>query len=286
MSSLSSWFQRGPTRKKTCARDARTAAVNISSPFDVKFNMTAQQTDPETRAVAVFCGSSTGKSPAFINAAKSLGKAIAESKRGLVYGGGSAGIMGAVSGAVLEAGGDVTGVTPFAMIAAGGEIDQSKGIHKPHIQVKEKGREKVSRAQAAIVVNSMHERKAEMAKRSCGFIGLPGGYGTFEELLEVICWSQVGIHSKPVIVLNIRNFYDPLRELIQNGIREGFILEKNAQLVRFIDGPADHAEHETFDWGKAAMDALDHWQGVAASHFYNWHLRKDGKMDDDIMGAS
>ncbi|KAI8999055.1 hypothetical protein BD414DRAFT_143116 [Trametes punicea] len=244
--------------------------------------MTFANKDPETRAVAVFCGSSTGNHAAFIKAAQSLGKAIAEAKRPLVYGGGAAGIMGAVSGSVLEAGGDVTGVTPFAMVAAGGEKDQSKGVHKPHIELKAKGREKVE----TIVVNSMHERKAEMAKRSCGFIGLPGGYGTFEEVLEVICWSQVGIHSKPVIVLNVRGFYEPLRELIRNGIREGFILPKNEQLVRFIDGPADHAEHETFDWGKAAMEALDHWEGVPASHFYNWHLRKDGKSEEDVMGAS
>ncbi|KAI0781391.1 hypothetical protein BD413DRAFT_505009 [Trametes elegans] len=248
--------------------------------------MTASQNQHDsqsgTRAVAVFCGSSAGNSAAFLHAAKSLGKAIVESNRSLVYGGGSAGIMGAVSGAVLDAGGDVTGVTPFAMIAAGGEIDQSKGIHQPHIQLKEKGREKAE----MIVVNSMHERKAEMAKRSCAFIGLPGGYGTFEEVLEVVCWSQVGIHGKPVLVVNVRNFWDPLRELIRNGIREGFILPKNEQLVRFVEGPADHAEHETFDWGKATMDTLDEWQGVAASHFYNWHLRKDGKTEDDLLGAS
>ncbi|KAI9056955.1 hypothetical protein FKP32DRAFT_1598845 [Trametes sanguinea] len=244
--------------------------------------MTLQKKDPETRAVTVFCGSSKGNHPAYLKAAQSLGKALAESKRPLVYGGGSAGIMGAVSGAMLENGGDVTGVTPFAMVAAGGEVDQSQGIHKPHIQLKEKGREKVE----TIVVNSMHERKAEMAKRSCGFIGLPGGYGTFEEVLEVACWSQVGIHNKPVIVLNVHGFWNPLRELIRNGIREGFIVAKNEQLVQFVEGPEDHAEHETFDWGKAAMEALDHWQGVQASHFYNWHLRKDGRTEEDTMGAS
>ena len=89
-----------------------------------------------------------------------------------------------------------------------------------------------------------------------------------------------------MIVLNIRNFYNPLRELIRNGIREGYILEKNERLVHFVDGPADLAEHETFDWGKAAMDALEKWEGVAASHFYNWHLRKEGKTDDDTLSAA
>lgn len=88
-----------------------------------------------------------------------------------------------------------------------------------------------------------------------------------------------------VLVVNVRNFWDPLRELIRNGIREGFILEKNEHLVRFVEGPADHAEHETFDWGKATMDALNEWQTVAASHFYNWHLRKEGKDEADTLGA-
>ncbi|OSD02013.1 hypothetical protein PYCCODRAFT_1435695 [Trametes coccinea BRFM310] len=286
LSALSSWLQRGPTRGHSTKAPARattttrTDALDISAPFNVA--MTFQNKEPETRAVTVFCGSSKGNHPAYLKAAQSLGKALAESKRPLVYGGGSAGIMGAVSGAVLEHGGEVTGVTPYAMVAAGGEVDQSQGIHKPHIQLKEKGREKVE----TIVVNSMHERKAEMAKRSCGFIGLPGGYGTFEEVLEVACWSQVGIHSKPVIVLNVRGFWNPLRELIRNGIREGFIVAKNEQLVQFVEGPEDHAEHETFDWGKAAMETLDHWQGVQASHFYNWHLRKDGRTEEDALGAS
>ncbi|KAL1947322.1 hypothetical protein VTO73DRAFT_14283 [Trametes versicolor] len=281
MSRLSSWFQRGRgTRspENLHARDSK--ATNISSPFNV-MTVDTQKTGPETRAVTVFCGSSTGKSPAFIAAAKSLGKAIAGDNRALVYGGGSAGIMGIVSGTALEAGGDVVGVTPYAMVAAGGEKEQTKSVHKPHIQIKEKGREKVE----MVIVNSMHERKAEMAKRSCAFVGLPGGYGTFEEVLEVVCWSQVGIHSKPVLVVNVRNFWDPLRELIRNGIREGFILEKNEHLVRFVEGPADHAEHETFDWGKATMDALNEWQTVAASHFYNWHLRKEGKDEADTLGA-
>ncbi|KAI0694162.1 hypothetical protein C8T65DRAFT_585234 [Cerioporus squamosus] len=239
--------------------------------------MTAQQA--ATRAVTVFCGSSTGNQPAFVNAAKSLGKAMAEAGRLLVYGGGSRGIMGAVSGAALEAGGDVTGVVPYAMVAAGGEVDQTKGVHAPHIVLKEKGREKV-------VVNSMHERKAEMARRSSGFIGLPGGYGTFEEVLEVVCWSQVGIHSKPVLVVNVLNYWEPLRELVRNGIKNGFITPKNEALLQFVEGPADLAEHETFDWGKATMEALDKWQGAPTSHFYNWTLRKDGETDSDVLGAS
>lgn len=82
------------------------------------------------------------------------------------------------------------------------------------------------------------------------------------------------------------NFYDPLRDLIRNGIKNGFIHEKNEQLVLFVEGPADHVEHEDFDWGEAALEALDKWQDVATSHYYNWTLRKDGKTDDDVLGAS
>ncbi|KAI0648321.1 hypothetical protein C8Q79DRAFT_999701 [Trametes meyenii] len=279
MTRLSSWFQRGRIPRHSKDRSpGHKDVVSISSPFNVTMAVPKDE-NAEVRGIAVFCGSASGSDPAFVDAAKSLGRAIAEAKRPLVYGGGSAGVMGAVSGAALEAGGDVVGVTPYAMVAAGGEVDQTKSIHKPHIQLQEKGREKV-------IVNSMHERKAEMAKRSAAFVGLPGGYGTFEEVLEVVCWSQIGIHSKPVILVNVRNFWEPLRALIRNGIREGFILEKNERLVRFVEGPADVAEHGVFNWGRATLDALEQWEGIAASHFYNWHLRKDGKTEEDTLGAT
>ncbi|KAI0668472.1 hypothetical protein C8Q78DRAFT_979708 [Trametes maxima] len=289
--SFSSWFQRGRTPRRSKDRSpGHKDVVSISSPFNATMAIHNDQ-NAQVRGIAVFCGSASGSDPAFANAAKSLGKAIAEAKRPLVYGGGSAGIMGVVSGAALEAGGDVVGVTPYAMVAAGGEVDQTKTIHKPHIQLQEQGREKVE----MVIVNSMHERKAEMAKRSAAFVGLPGGYGTFEEasrpippnlVLEVVCWSQIGIHSKPVILVNVRNFWEPLRALIRNGIREGFILEKNERLVCFVEGPADVAEHGAFDWGRATLDALEQWEGVAASHFYNWHLRKDGETEEDTLGAT
>ena len=87
-------------------------------------------------------------------------------------------------------------------------------------------------------------------------------------------------------MLNVNNFWSPMKALVAQAVQSGFILEKNEHLIRFVEGPADHAEHETFDWGKATMDALNEWQTVAASHFYNWHLRKDGKVDEDLLGAS
>ncbi|KIP10295.1 hypothetical protein PHLGIDRAFT_65858 [Phlebiopsis gigantea 11061_1 CR5-6] len=239
----------------------------------------------ENRAVAVYCASSTGKQKAFEQAAISVGHALGKAGRPLVYGGGRKGIMGVVSGAVLEADGQVTGVLPAAMIASGGEKEAVRSAAQ-------------AKAAAAalcdglnrenIVVDSMHERKFEMAKRSCGFICLPGGYGTFEELLEVTTWSQLGIHSKPAIVVNVLGYYDPLRQLIRNGVREGFIAARNEKLVLFVDGPESYADHEAFDWGKAALDTLDGWQAGNYEVYYDWTKRKgaDDKSKDGEMNAA
>ena len=160
----------------------------------------------------------------------------------------------------------------------------------------------------------MHERKVEMAKRSSGFIGLPGGFGTFEEassgritpnyavtaffqILEVATWTQLGIHKKrllakisflkrcscelflslAVVVLNVLSFFDPLRQLIRNGISEGYIHASNADLIIFIDGPTSHEEHESFDWGTAAIQALESWAGNNIKALYDWTKGKDGK---------
>ena len=242
--------------------------------------------------------------------------------------------MGAVSGAVIDAGGDVTGITPMAMVAAGGEVDQRNGSRGAHVKLQETGREKVRPPRSRgmfvarrlregcgtgricewtaraggqrltrgrqIVVNSMHERKAEMAKQSCAFVALPGGFGTFEEVLEVVCWTQIGLHSKrasllpppcarsrstAVLVLNVRGFYNPLRELVRSAIRDGFILERNEGLLRFVDGPEDLEEHASFDWGKAALETLDAWQSVQVTHYYNWKVRKEGEEGDELDNA-
>jgi len=222
-------------------------------------------------AVAVYCGSSLGTEKAFSSAAISLGHAIADARRPLVYGGGSKGIMGVVSGAVLERGGEVTGVVPYAMVAAGGELD--KGEASLAVDLEEAGREKIEN----IVVDSMHERKVEMAERVAGFFGLPGGFGTFEEVLEVTTWTQLGIHNKPVVLLNVLSFFEPLRQLINNGITYGFIKPASKDLIIFVDGPSSHAEHETFNWGEAALQVLDGWQRDAYSGLFDWTARKGGK---------
>ncbi|KZV75159.1 hypothetical protein PENSPDRAFT_624921 [Peniophora sp. CONT] len=222
-------------------------------------------TEP-SRAVAVYCASSPGNDPAYRAAAYFLGRSLVAQNRPLVYGGGSKGIMGFVSDAVLEAGGNVTGVLPSAMLKAGGEGDKtlSKDDHGAPVVVDES-----KKNVQTIIVNSMHERKVEMAKRSCAFVGLPGGFGTFEEVLEAITWTQLGIHDKPVILVNVLGFWEPLRTLFKSSIASGFIRKDGDALVIFIDGPAEHAEHASYDWGAEVVKHIESWKG-APKGFYNW----------------
>ncbi|XP_037442186.1 probable cytokinin riboside 5'-monophosphate phosphoribohydrolase LOGL7 [Triticum dicoccoides] len=154
------------------------------------------------RTVCVFCGSSAGRRRVFGDAALDLGHELVKRGVDLVYGGGSIGLMGLVARTVLDGGRRVVGVIPRALMPV--EIlGESVGEVK--------------------VVSDMHERKAEMARRSEAFIALPGGYGTMEELLEMITWSQLGIHNKPVGLLNVDGYYDTLLALFDKGAREGFI---------------------------------------------------------------
>ncbi|KAI5899268.1 uncharacterized protein SCHCODRAFT_02604665 [Schizophyllum commune H4-8] len=234
--------------------------------------MSASPAPSKTAAVAVYCASSTGNEPAYVKAADSLGTAIAKAGRPLVYGGGSKGLMGTVSGAVLNGKGKVTGVVPYAMVAQGGEGEKSES--KVTVELNEKGREAVE----TIVVNSMHDRKVEMARRAEVFFGLPGGFGTFEEVMEVSTWTQLGIHRKPVILLNVLGYYDPLRQMIKNGISAGFIQPYNESIILFVDGPTDRSAHAAYDWGKAALDAIDEWYTThTARPLFNWVTKEDGK---------
>lgn len=133
---------------------------------------------------------------------------MAERGIGLVYGGGGIGMMGAVADAVIEARGEVIGVIPYALAT------------------KERARRDVDMR----VVNTMHERKAMMAELSDAFIAMPGGFGTFEEMMETITWGQLGIHQKPVGLLNVAGYYDPLLTMIDRAIEEGFILPRYRSL--------------------------------------------------------
>ncbi|KAJ1309856.1 hypothetical protein OPQ81_006621 [Rhizoctonia solani] len=210
-------------------------------------------------AACVYCGSSPGASPEYLQVADAVGKALAQAGIGLVYGGGRRGLMGAVAFACAQAGGNVTGVIPQAIDVSGGE---GTG---PALASKSDEDEATWTRVERIVVQSMHERKKMMAIESGAFIGLPGGYGTFEEVMEVITWNQLGIHLKPVVVINVRGYYEPLKILIENGVREGFIKPANASLVTILDPPMDG------DWGQAIVQTLRTWKpDDGAGYKWNW----------------
>jgi uncharacterized protein (TIGR00730 family) len=186
------------------------------------------------KRVCVFCGSSHGLRPVFTEAARSMGKSLASRRIGLVYGGGNVGLMGAVADAVLKEGGEVIGVIPEALV----------------------DRELAHRAVSElIVVRSMHERKAKMAALSDAFVAMPGGYGTFEEFCEIITWAQLGLHRKPCALLNVEGYYDPLLDLFDRAVVEGFVYSSNRRLViqetdpdRLLDLLARYTPPQTEKW--------------------------------------
>ncbi|WVZ18919.1 hypothetical protein V8G54_006241 [Vigna mungo] len=154
------------------------------------------------RRICVYCGSSPGKSPSYQLAAVQLGKQLVERKIDLVYGGGSIGLMGLISQVVYDGGRHVLGVIPNTLNA------------------REITGESVGEVRA---VSGMHQRKAEMARQADAFIALPGGYGTLEELLEIITWAQLGIHDKPVGLLNVDGYYNSLLAFMDKAVDEGFV---------------------------------------------------------------
>jgi uncharacterized protein (TIGR00730 family) len=156
----------------------------------------------DIKTVCVYCGSGPGTNPHFIEAAQAFGKALAENGVGLVYGGGSIGLMGAVAAATLEHGGLVTGIIPDFLV---------------------KREHAMTGAQEMIVTHDMHERKRLMFERSDAFVALPGGIGTLEELVEQLTWQQLGRHSKPILLANIDGFWEPLMGLLAHMRATAFI---------------------------------------------------------------
>ncbi len=154
------------------------------------------------RKLCVYCGSGNGRNPAYVEAARSLGKALAKAEIGLVYGGGSLGLMGEVARAVMAEGGHVTGIIPEFLASRERLLDTVNEL---------------------IVTNDMHERKMTMFARATGFVALPGGLGTLEELAEISTWAQLGQHAKPIILCNIEGYWDPLVTLFDHMRAEQFI---------------------------------------------------------------
>lgn len=169
------------------------------------------------KRVCIYCGSRTGEHPAYREAAVRLGRLLVERELELVFGAGSIGLMGVVADTVLAEGGKVIGVIPKFLSAR--EI-----LHQAMTETH--------------VVDTMHERKALMEELSDAFIALPGGLGTFEELFEILTWSQLGLHRKNIGLLNVRNYFDPLLSQIDHSIAEGFVKPKNRDLFVVSDDPA------------------------------------------------
>lgn len=161
-------------------------------------------------SLCIYCGASSGFNRDFTETARQVGEAIAAKKFRLVYGGGDVGLMGAAATAALKGGSEVVGVIPQSLIDT--EIAM--------LDVNE-----------LIVVKTMHERKAIMEKRSDAFIALPGGFGTLDELFEIITWAQLGFHKKPIGLLNVRGYFDHLVQFIDHAVQEGFIRPQHRKLI-------------------------------------------------------
>jgi uncharacterized protein (TIGR00730 family) len=171
---------------------------------------------PHLRRICVYCGSNLGTRPAYVEHTRRLGQLLAERGIGVVYGGGSVGLMGVLADAVVRAGGEVIGVIPQVLIA------------------RERGAAALGEVR---VVTTMHERKALMVDLSDAFVALPGGFGTLDELFEVVSWARLGIHRKPIGLLNTEGFFEPLLNAIKHAVAEGFIKPLHTRLLTTAADP-------------------------------------------------
>lgn len=167
--------------------------------------------------ICVYCGSSGGRQPLYAEAARALGATLAERKLGLVYGGASIGVMGAVAEAVLAAGGEAIGVIPTVLM-------RKEVAHQSLTELRE--------------VATMHERKALMVELADGFMALPGGFGTLDELFEILTWAQLGMHQKPCGILNVGGYFDHLITFMRHSVAEEFVREPQLQALLIDDDPA------------------------------------------------
>jgi uncharacterized protein (TIGR00730 family) len=168
------------------------------------------------RRICVFCGARDGIRAEYPASAEDMGRVLLARKIGLVYGGGGVGLMGRVAQTVKSGGGEVIGVIPRALLE------------------RESARSDLSDLR---IVRSMHERKALMAEISDGFVALPGGLGTFEELCEILTWAQLGLHAKPIGLLNVASYFDPLIQLFDHAVSEGFVDLESRGILRYDTSP-------------------------------------------------
>lgn len=170
------------------------------------------------KTLAVYCGAAHGAAPLYADAARALARAMVEHNIALVYGGGKVGLMGVIADEVLRLGGEATGVIPRALVE------------------REVGHAGLTRL---FVVKDMHERKAMMSDLSEGFIAMPGGMGTLEELFEMVTWAQLGIHAKPIGLLNVNGFYDGLRAFVRHQVEQGFVRPEHEGLMLAEGDPGE-----------------------------------------------
>src|SRR5689334_2627522 len=164
----------------------------------------------EIRAICVFCGASAGRVEAYRAAAEAVGRTLARRGIRVVYGGGRLGLMGAVADAALAAGGQVTGVIPRGLV--------DRELAHPGLQ-------------ELVIVETLHERKAQMEARADAFLTLPGGLGTLEELAEVLSWAQLDLHAKPIGLLDVGGYFGPLEEFLDRAVAEGFLAQRHRRLL-------------------------------------------------------
>ncbi|QBG57934.1 Rossman fold protein [Bacillus amyloliquefaciens] len=173
------------------------------------------------KTICVFAGSNPGVNEEYKRKAAELGEYMAEQGIGLVYGGSRVGLMGTVADALMAGGGKAVGVMPSGLFS--GEI-----VHQNLTEL--------------IEVSGMHERKAKMSELADGYIAIPGGFGTYEELFEVLCWTQIGIHQKPIGLYNVNGYFEPLINMVKYSIKEGFSNESHLQLIHTSSRPDELIE--------------------------------------------
>ena len=170
----------------------------------------------QIQSICVYCGSADGIHEDYYHAARAMGAALAQAGIRLIYGGGKTGLMGAVADGALHAGGKVIGIVPE-------NLNTSRLIHASLTQLE--------------IVENIHLRKARMSLLADAFIALPGGYGTFDELFETLTWAQIGLHNKPIGLLNTRSYFDPLLHMVHQAMVEGFIYAEHQVLLVSADTP-------------------------------------------------
>lgn len=196
------------------------------------------------KTICVFCGSSYGKQPVYAETALHLGQLMVQRGIDLVYGGGGVGLMGVIARTIVEGGGHVTGILPTALMSK--ELPVAKSLEQDHGKL--------------ILVETMHERKALMARLADAYIAMPGGYGTLDELFEAVTWNQLGVQRKAIGLLNVAGYFDPLLAWVERAIADGFVDPKYRNLLVVEAEPAALLTRLQHDTPPAGILQLESWR--------------------------